>query len=190
MRTQHKFEMNGKVFPNLDLAGVSISNTEYGNLVHQSGTAATLKELSKNATYHDFHTVRHKWVRLCITRPDICAAAHISLQVASNTFPMYQLKGTNKRIMQVLETNTRALRYHKLDLDLLCIVAITDASSANSLDTSSQLGHQIESECNTGGPNVFSYGGYNSKRLVRSVLSGETYTFAVCFDAAFTYMMK
>ena len=55
----------------------------------------------------------------------------------------------------------------------------------SNLDLSSQLGIMIVLADKNGKANIMHYNSYKSKRVVRSVLGGDTYAFADAFDIAF-----
>ena len=73
-----------------------------------------------------------------------------------------------------------------LDEESLHVVAFADSSFANNLDLTSQLGIMILLTDSSGSANVLHFNSYKSKRVVRSVLGGETYAFADAFDISFT----
>lgn len=73
-----------------------------------------------------------------------------------------------------------------MGIDLLRMVVFSDSSFANTPSLSTQLGYIIVLTDKNGTANVLHYASYRSKRIVRSVLGGETHAFADSFDMAYT----
>lgn len=74
---------------------------------------------------------------------------------------------------------------HQLDLESLRIVSHADASFANLPDLKTQLGFIVLLTDKTGRVNWLHFRSYKCKRVVRSVLGGETHAFVDSFDAAY-----
>lgn len=74
---------------------------------------------------------------------------------------------------------------HKLDVSSLRIISHADASFANLADLKTQLGFVILLSDSTNPVNWLHFRSYKCKRVVRSVLGGETHAFADSFDAAY-----
>lgn len=73
----------------------------------------------------------------------------------------------------------------KLDLNSICLQALSNSSFASNLDISSPLGF-INILCDKlENFNVHFYSPYKSRLIVRSVLGGEVYEFADAFDALY-----
>lgn len=64
-------------------------------------------------------------------------------------------------------------------------MAISDSSFPNNGDLTSQRGHIIVLTDDTGRGNILSYASYKYKRVVRSVLGGEIYSFIAIFDSVY-----
>lgn len=181
-----RFDMKEHVYFDFEFGGINIRKTSYGYIAEQSSYAEKLEELPSDASFHDFGTLRHKCAWLSLTRPDILAIADILSQVTNEFFNKKHLKHINKTVRKIQLTKQRGLRYHRLDLNSLRIIAMRDASFTNNKDLSSQLGNIIVLTDSSQYGNTLSFSSYKSKRIVRSVLGAETYSFADCFDSAYT----
>lgn len=120
------------------------------------------------------------------TRPDVCAAVNILAQTVENNFSVKDIQLYNRTVKQLQETPKLGLKMQKLDIDSLHLKVFSDSSFANNKDLSSQLGYIVllcdkHSRCN-----ILHFSSHKSRRVVRSVLGAEMYSFADAFDFAFT----
>lgn len=92
----------------------------------------------------------------------------------------------NKSFKRAKDRAMQGTSVHKLELSLLWLGAISDASIANNAVLSSQLEHIILLTDQSGHANITSYANDRSKRVVRSTLRAETWSFVDCFDSACT----
>ena len=96
------------------------------------------------------------------------------------------IKALNKRLQWQLNNPERGLRFVKLDMQTLRLIAFVDASFANNKDYSSQLGYVIVLADEANNANILHWSSTKCKRITRSVLGSETYALANGFDAAAT----
>lgn len=186
--TKRKFDMKPKVFLEFEFAGKTIERMDHRYIAQQSKYAATLTKLPPNATFEDVRTLRHNLAWLSLALPDISSAANMPSQTTNINFNKNHTRKFNKVVRRLEETKDRGLQYLKLDIETALIETISDASFANNPDLPSKLGNIIVIKDQSGRANVVSYASYKSKRMVRSVLGGEVYAFADCFDASFTLL--
>ena len=116
----------------------------------------------------------------------MCATANILSQITAQNYCDKYRQILNKVIRHVHDTPDRTLKHHVLNEDSLRLVVFSDASFANNPDLSTQLGYVVVLADGTGRSNILHFSSYKSKRVVRSVLAGETHAFADAFDVAFT----
>ena len=184
--TEKKFKSRARCFDKLHFAGIEIDTLQDGSiLMHQEPHAKKLKNLEENCTFDDFRSRRHELAWLTHTRPDVAAVANMMSQVTINCFQKKHVRTINSCISEVNQTPQRGLLQHKLDSDSLCMVCYTYSSFANNEDNSTQLGYCIILTDKTGRANWLHYSSYKSKRVVRSVLGGETHAFADGFDTSY-----
>ncbi|POS82418.1 hypothetical protein EPUL_005471, partial [Erysiphe pulchra] len=106
-------------------------------------------------------------------------------QAAQTTLPTTeQMKKLNKRLMwQKSFGQNSGLNFVKLDQSKLRLIAFSDASFANNVDFSSQIGYVIiladDNHCN-----LLHWSSTKCKRVTRSVLASELYAMIHVFDAA------
>jgi hypothetical protein len=93
-------------------------------------------------------------------------------------------KALNKRLDWQIENPNRGLKFIKLDIDTLQLVAFTDASFANNKDLSSQIGYVLVLTDATKRANIVHWSSTKCKRVTRSVLASELYGMAHGFDIA------
>lgn len=183
--TERRFESRNREYDNVRFAGVEIRREGHGYLMHQDKYAQKLEEISSQDGFHAFRSLRHQLAWLTHTRPDLCAHANILSQVTMASYNATHTKIINSAVRKA-RTVKMGLFQHSLDLETTRMVVFCDSSFANNADSSTQLGYVILLTDRTKRANWLHYASYKSKRIVRSVLGGETYAFADGFDFAFT----
>lgn len=88
----------------------------------------------------------------------------------------------NKRLQWQMDNATRGLKFVKLDIKTLRLLVFTDASFANNVDFSSQIGFIIAIADATSKANIIHWTSIKCKRVTRSVLASELYAMAHGFD--------
>jgi hypothetical protein len=91
-------------------------------------------------------------------------------------------KALNKRLDWQIKNPNRGLKFVKLDINTLQLIAFTDASFANNKDLSSQIGYIIVLSDATKKANIVHWSSVKCKRVTRSVLASELYGMAHGFD--------
>lgn len=91
-------------------------------------------------------------------------------------------KTLNKRLKWQMEHSSRGLRFVNLDITTLKLVVFTDASFANNLNLSSQIGYIICLADASDKANIIHWSSIKCKRVTRSVLASELYAMAHGFD--------
>ena len=182
-----RFESKPRIYDDVYFAGVHIKRQEDHTItVDQSAHIKKLEKLSRKAGFEEFRSRRHALGWLSQTRPEISATVNILSQVTDKNFQPSHIGHINNAIKLLKKTPTRGLKFVKLDEASLPIVTFDDASFSNNADGSTQLGYLILLADKTGNANVLQFASYKAKRVVRSVLSGETIAFADAFDSSFT----
>ena len=82
------------------------------------------------------------------------------------------------------KNNKQGLKFIKLDLNTLKVVAFTDSSFANNSDHSSQIGFVIVLADGDNNANIVHWSSVKCKRVTRSVLASELYALTHGFDIA------
>lgn len=181
------FDAKPRQYENLTFAGVTVETMEDGSrLMHQADYGNKISLLEKGCTFEEFKSRRHELAWLTHTRPDVAAEAAILAQVTAELFKPIHISQLNAAIKRVKNDPRLGLIVHKLNLDTLNILVHADASFANLHDLRTQLGFVILLTDHTKRVNWLQYRSYKCKRIVRSVLSGETHAFVDSFDAAYT----
>lgn len=93
-------------------------------------------------------------------------------------------KALNKRLEWQIANPKRGLKFVKLDVKTLQLVAFTDASFANLKDLSSQIGYVLVLMDGNNKANIIHWSSTKCKRVTRSVLASELYGMAHGFDIA------
>lgn len=185
--TARRFDAKPREYETLNFAGVSIETQQNGSrLMHQAQYAAKIELLDKNCDYEIFRSRRHELAWITHTRPDVAAEAAILAQVTIESFSPNHITQLNRAIKRVKKEPKLGLLVHQLDVNSLYIIAHADSSFANLPDLKSQLGFVILLSDKTGRVNWLHFRSYKCKRIVRSVLGGETHAFVDSFDAAFS----
>lgn len=183
---ERKFDMKDRINSNFEFGSINIRKPKYGYISEQFSYAEKLKKLPLDASFSEFRTLRHKLACLSLTRPEILATANILSKVRNVLFESEQRTHLNRTAHKNPINKQRGLKYHEMDKALLQLIALKDASFADNQDLSLELENFIEITDSSGFANVLSFSTYKSKRVVQYVLWAETYTFADCFDFAFS----
>ncbi len=186
-KTEKKFKCKERDWDNLQFAGVEIETKESGFEVHQKRYIQKITELSHDATYADFRSLRAKLAWTNNSRPDISCSVALLTQVTEDVFNTDRSTYVKKinAIVKHLKTNPDVtLKYPKLDKESLQLTVYSDASFATNKDLSSQLGYFIFISDKNNLCQPIYWTSYKAKRVNRSVLGSETMAFADAFDMA------
>lgn len=129
--------------------------------------------------------MRHTLTWLSTTRPDIYVSANMASQATSETFAAKQILAIRKIVNYIKETQTRRLRFNKLNKSALPLLPIRDAQFDNNPDLSWQVRYVMLLLDHSVYAKIISFSSYKSKHVVRSVLGAETYACADASDSAF-----
>ena len=91
-----------------------------------------------------------------------------------------------KLIKRFQNSKGMVLKHHKLEMDSLHIRVYSDASFASNEYNSSQLGCIIVLADGNNNLYVLSYCSKKQKRIVRSIMAGEVFSFSAAFDQSST----
>lgn len=192
-RTLKRFDSRPREWDNIEFLGVVIK-TEWANTnewkrrvftLAQPECISKLTKVPTDVTYEKFRSVRAAFGWLGHSRPDVCCAINRAAQATEESFSKKHIEELNRAIHRVRSTPDLSLRYGPLDRGSLHLRAYVDASFASNDDHSSQLGYVIllcdgEDRCH-----VLDFASRKCKRVVRSIMAGETYAFAEGFDCVF-----
>lgn len=156
--------------------------------MHQSSYIERLKELNVLAIFEQFCSARAHLTCLIHTRPDICAAAKMLVQVTEESMDIKHVKEFNKVVKHLKTSSIQRLRMQKVDRKYLHLRVYADFSFANNSDLTSQLGYIVLLAEKFGKCNILHYASYRIRRTNRSVLVTEVYAFADAFE--FPYRMR
>lgn len=92
-------------------------------------------------------------------------------------------KSLNKRLDWQIKHTDRGIRFVQLDPTSLKLVVFTDASFANNLNFTSQIGYVICLANQFNKANIIDWSSTKCKQVTRSVLASELYTMIHSFDA-------
>lgn len=185
-KTAKQFDAKPREFQNLTFAGVSIeTNSDGSRLMHQAQYADKIELLKKDCSFETFRSRRHELAWITHTRPDVTAEAAMLSQITPELFNHTHVMQLNRAIKRIKAEPKLGLIVHSLDLESLRLISHADASFANLSDLRTQLGFVVLPIDKTGRVNWFHFRSYKCKRVVRSVLGGETHAFVDSFDAAY-----
>lgn len=184
--TSQRFYSKPRNYDTLSFAGVTIETREdRSRIMHQAQHANKIEPLEKGSTFERFRSRRHELAWILHTRPDITASASILSQVTQETFFPNHITQLNKAIKLIKQNPKLRLIVHQLDIDFLRIISYAVASFQNLPDLKTQLGFVVLLTDKTSRINWLHFRTYKYKRVVRSVLGGETHAFVNSFDAAY-----
>jgi hypothetical protein len=183
--TKRKFASPQTHHRNLTFAGVDITTASNVLRLSQNTYLTNLKPLKPGADISSYRSRRAKLAWLTLTRPDVSCALSLAAQVTAATMNDTHVALLNKILKHLQATPSTSLPFPSLNLDTTRIAVYCDASFANRDDLSSQLGYLVFLTDNTGRANLIHFSSTKSRRVVRSVLTGETMAVASGFDWGF-----
>lgn len=187
LETARRFDAKSRELGTFTFAGVVITTTPDGSrTMHQYPYAKKLAVLDKKCSFPDFRSRRHELGWITHTRPDVAGDSALLDQVTQHTFKPIHVKQINTAIQRVKDNPELGLRVHNLNKNKLKIISYADVSFANSADFRTQLGFVVFLSDDTNRVNWIHFRSYKCKRVVRSVLAGETHAFVDAFNSAFT----
>lgn len=146
-RTFERFEMDEDTEPPCTFTGFRLSRDNDGLLSLDQATYVRQKmsDLSADATFSDFASIRMKLAWLSHSRPDVMFEVSQLTQVTADMFKEKRqdlIKRANKTVTYVRE-NEVSIKFPQLDMNSLHVVGYSDASFSMNADLSSQLGYIV-----------------------------------------------
>lgn len=141
-----------------------------------------MNQLTSNALFNLFRSLRHQLAWLSNCRPDLVAGVNILSQVTESKYNDRHVKGVNKIVKYLHETSSIGIPFPHLDVGMVKMVVFTGGSFTNTEDLSSQIGLIILIQDESGMENCLEYSSRKSRRVIRSVLGSELFAFADAFD--------
>ena len=117
-----------------------------------------------------------------VSQPQASFALSRAAQIANPTAD--DAKYLNKCLSW--QSDGPGLRFTRLNMSALRIIAFTDSSFANNPDHSSQIGYVITLVDDTNNANIIHWQSVKCRRVTRSVLASELYALSLGFDIAST----
>lgn len=173
-KTQKKFTSRVRELDNFTFTGIQDAKTPEGIRPRQERYALSINPLPVESTFREFRSRRQKLQWLVHTRPDITCAVNKATHVTEEAFATRHVENLNKAIKHVYDYPSGGLLQRRLHLVSVHLRVYSDASFAYNEDLSTQLGLLVllcdEMNC----CNVLHYSSHKSRRVVRSVMGGET----------------
>jgi hypothetical protein len=167
----------------LDFNGFSITRESDSILISQARNIAKIQTLAPDFTKQDYVEQRARGAYIAtVSQPE--AAFALSFAAQTTEPDRNHAKFLNKCLEWQLKG--KPLRFVKLDLNSLRLVAFTDSSFANNDDFTSQLGYVIALADQYNNANIIHWQSIKSRRVTRSVLASELYALSLGFDTAAT----
>ena len=183
--TEQRFQSKPREYDNFKFAGIQIERHEDKYLCHQEDYTQNLHELAKDSDFSSVRSRRHALAWLTHTRVDLAADVNLLAQVTEAMFSRKHLLYLNKIIHRARAAPRRGIWHHNLDPESLHLRIYSDSSFANAANLHTQLGFIVCLSDASNRCNILTYTSYKSRRIVRSVLGGETYAFVDAFDTGF-----
>eukprot|EP00168_Porphyra_purpurea_P011369 TRINITY_DN2896_c0_g1_i1.p1 TRINITY_DN2896_c0_g1~~TRINITY_DN2896_c0_g1_i1.p1 ORF type:complete len:816 (+),score=159.39 TRINITY_DN2896_c0_g1_i1:2887-5334(+) len=186
-----QFQGRPRMLDKVDFVGVHITTVPGSPRsfnIDQGAYIDRLKLLPDDASFFKFTSVRASLAWLTHTRPDLCCGANIAAQVTEDVYGPAAVKALIALIRRAQKGRDMVLTYRPLDRSTLRIHAYADASYANNMDGSLQLGYVILLCDGSRRAHVLSYASRKCRRVVHSIMAGEVYAFTAAFDEA--YMLR
>ena len=187
-RMQSRFMSRPIDWSKFNFVGTHVSTETYGIdrvlTITQPQHMTEIRSIPVGTTFTEFRSIRARIAWLSHSRPDVSCSINRSAQVTDSTFGAGSIKELNKAIKYVLSTRNIGLSYPKLDTNSLHLRTYAEASFASNHDLTSQLGYLVllcdkKNRCH-----ILSYKSCKSRRVVRSIMAGETFAFTDALDAS------
>ena len=183
--TMKKFQSRDRKFDEIQFTGIFINGEKEQVSLHQSPYIELLEPIPSNSSFKQYASSRAKLAWLTHTRPDISCLTSFAAQITEKSFSEKDINDLNRGIRHLKLSKNQHLMFKPLDMNKLVLKAYADSSFANNTDLTCQLGHIIVLS-DYKQANILSYASKKGKRVVRSILAGETHAFAEAFDISFT----
>lgn len=172
------------------ISNMLASNVKPWGLAINRFTFEKLAMLSQDCSWQDYRTLRQKirWLSKQ-SRPDVSCAAAKAAQVTEDLFKADangHRKVINKIVQHLHQHPETVFQFPKLDKDSLHLRVFADASFAENVDNTSQLGCFVFMADKSDQCTPLVWSSYKAKRVTRSVLGAETLALADGFDAAYS----
>eukprot|EP00171_Calliarthron_tuberculosum_P023435 IDg23435t1 len=189
-RIMHKFDSKSLEWDDVEFLGIRVKVNHFkGDSrsidINQPEYLSKLSAIPSDISYERFRSVRACLAWLSHSRPDLCCSINRAAQVTSTSFELRHVKELNKAIRYAKSSTRVCLSYPKLEKSTLHLRTYADASFATNDDGSSQLGYLILLCDSKNGCHILSYSSRKSRRIVRSIMAGETYAFTDAFDQSY-----
>lgn len=116
---------------------------------------------------------------------DLACIVNRAAQLSEKTFKVAKVRELKKGVNQARRYKPNALNFEPVDLDSIHFRVYSDAAFATNDDLSSQLGYLVMLADKSGKFHLLEYSSNKSKRVIRSIMGGETYAFMDALDATF-----
>eukprot|EP00171_Calliarthron_tuberculosum_P023132 IDg23132t1 len=189
-RIRRNFDSKSLEWDNIGFLGIRMKTNDLSDGsrsidLHQPEYLAKLSEIPSDVSYERFRSVRACVAWLSHSRLDLCCSINRAAQVTSTSFKLRHVKELNKAIRYAKSSIGVHLRYPELKESKMHLRTYADSSFATNDDGSSQLGYLIllcdlKNDCH-----IISYSSRKSRRVVRSIMAGETYAFTDAFDQSY-----
>lgn len=185
-KSLQKFRSRKREINAFEFAGVQIETVADGFRLHQAEYARKMPLLPTDCGFSLFRSVRRMLLWLVHIRPDVACSVNKAAHVTEQTFGAKAVADLNSTIRHVKKSLNRGPLQRKLDRDSLHLHIYTDSSFANNDNLSTKLGYLVLLCDGQNSCHILHYSSHKSRRTVRSVMGGETYSFADGFDSGYT----
>ena len=167
----------------LNFNGFDIELQDTDILITQKRQTEKIKLLTKEFSKDEYISQRARGAYIAsISQPKASFSLSYAAQITEPTWE--DALFLNKCL--ILQKEGHGLRFVKLDLDSLQILAFTDSSFANNKDCTSQIGYVVVLADASGNANILHWQSIKCRRVTRSVLASELYALSHGFDTAST----
>ena len=191
--TSDRFEMTEESNFPTEFTGFVLEKDDEGNMIiNQNNYLRELQCLPLDASFSTFRSMRMKLAWLANSWPDSLFEISQLAQVTEEKFNSAQgaqIRRLNQAVKYAIDHRV-CLKVPKLDAISLKILGFSDASFANNSDLTSQLGHIFFLADSTNAVVPLSFKSYKSRRVTRSVMSGEVIAFSDMFDIAISMSVE
>lgn len=170
-----------------EFLGLNLRTTKKGFAADMATYLERLEELSTDAKFAQFRSIRAMLLWISLVRPDLCAFVSIISSITQDTYDVStHVSMVNERVVFLKRTAKVGLNFPHLDYDSLRLVCYADGSFANRDDKSSQIGFVTCLVDKYAKMCILAFRSCKAWRVCRSAMAAETLAFVEGFDTSFT----
>ena len=183
--TNEKFELRDTFELPCTFSGFQIDRNKANELIiNQHDYLRQLEEVATDCSFSKFRSMRMRLAWLSHSRPDCLLEISQLAQVTEEQFNQSKVKCVRRlnKAVRYAKREHVSLVAKRLQLDTLRVIGFSDASFANNMDLTTQLGYIVFLGDGNSSVIPIYFKSYKARRVVSSAMAGEVIAFSDLFD--------